>query len=1437
MSALNFPSSPTSGQQYTGDNGITYTYDGTKWIGSSPTLPAGTNSLINNGHVIQVTSSGNLVIPNGASILYQNGSPVTTGGGGGSTSTLVNGSYTVSIGDDGKFQTNNDTITSVDLRDTSGRGFYTDNTGFTLRSNGSNNWIFDTSGQLTIPSGGRISSVINHGVNLISYSEVSNDTELNLNTDSIDLYSWNDNFDVGAELYIDTSNTSSPYAYIGVQPGSGMSELIWNFDAEGKLSVPGNIKFSNLTLIDSTATNTVFKTMNSFIIETDKPANQYAPQWTFDNSGVLTMPGTIYANSTATISVGTTKEAWCNFLVSQQGSTATFLVQDVQFDQSGNVFATLINTNTTTNIIMVVKYDTSGNVLWGQQITGSAVSPVTFGLAVDLQSNLYITLTDLQSGSQVTTIAKLSGTTGGVVWATSLTDVGDIGFNAVMGTDAELIVNGIYNNNGNSNIFLMKFNPDNGGVIWQKQLVDIGYSDYDTGLAVDPGTGDIAISGTAENGGFIIITDTNGTFSRGVALNITTGSNVLQISDSVFDSHSNLYITGGLSTGNGSVVGGFIAKIDTSSNLAWCYQIGEGNTCIDITTSLVVDENNNVYVIGSTLTPGGDGYPVTSLGSFTPDGTERWQYWINTPAGVTFPGGFSTELFLESFVGLGNNISYRNGLLAIGVLATTGSYYYPYVMAVPSDGTQFFFDGDMLPIFSTASTWSAIPATPIVNTFTSVLSAGTMTIVTDVSLSSNSIEIGPSEGGTYDFTTSTSYLSQESWKFKPDGGLQFPDGTTQYTAWTTATQWTATPASGSCPINVQLTPDYFSAYMQNSHLELDNGGNWNIGSSYLGTLLVAEGSTATLISNDGSIVVRTGYTNEVTFNNNGSLTFSNTATIRDTHGNVITQSYFNGQSYLPNIAIGPHAGSNPADGNTIAIGYEAGQGPQEGHAIAIGARAGKNGQGFGAIAIGANAAGQIGGPAAAQSTGSIVILADGGNYYNNLTDAGPNTLVIKPIRNDGTPADVLFYNTTSGEITYGTAPVGGFSTTSTLVNGSYSFALGADGTLAFSNTATIQDPNGNVITQAYWYGNTNEPNIAIGPQAGANPQGGNMIAIGYEAGKGYQDNYAIALGARAGKFGQGQGAIAIGAFAAGQWGTSGSAQSANSIIINATGNQSTPLYDAGAGTFVVKPIRNDGTPADILYYNPTSGEISYGSAPSLNELVNGSYSVSLDSSGILTLSTASVILGIGTDPNVYIETINGEITNTWAFTSTGRFEVPGQIDISSTDTTDSGSGYAGFIKLTNSNTSATNINKSIRLSDAGNLQIVNSAYSETIFDLADNGNVTLSGAVINSSENATGSGDPAYPTAIDLTKTVNKLGDNTGSYYTLADGVEGQIMYLVKQHTVTDFTYSSIHVTVANAYYGINQLTSQNLYFGSGQDLITLLFTDGAWQQSGGTWD
>lgn len=61
------------------------------------------------------------------------------------------------------------------------------------------------------------------------------------------------------------------------------------------------------------------------------------------------------------------------------------------------------------------------------------------------------------------------------------------------------------------------------------------------------------------------------------------------------------------------------------------------------------------------------------------------------------------------------------------------------------------------------------------------------------------------------------------------------------------------------------------------------------------------------------------------------------------------------------------------------------------------------------------------------------------------------------------------------------------------------------------------------------------------------------------------------------------------------------------------------------------------------------------------------------------------------------------------------------LTISSANEHGGGTGYSDIAKFTNSKSGASNINKHIRLTNDGSLEIVNNAYTATIFHLADNG--------------------------------------------------------------------------------------------------------------------
>ena len=133
----------------------------------------------------------------------------------------------------------------------------------------------------------------------------------------------------------------------------------------------------------------------------------------------------------------------------------------------------------------------------------------------------------------------------------------------------------------------------------------------------------------------------------------------------------------------------------------------------------------------------------------------------------------------------------------------------------------------------------------------------------------------------------------------------------------------------------------------------------------------------------------------------------------------------------------------------------------------------------------------------------------------------------------------------------------------------------------------------------------------------------------------------------------------------------------------------------------------------------------------------------------------------------------------------------------------------------------------------GTLATTNLTLDANTWTFSGNGALTIPGVLIKSTVAKTGGG-VGTETAIDLTKSVNKL--TTGTY-TLADGVEGQIMYLVRQTTAT----TAVTVTVANSRLdGFMQTDIPFTPFTDGTDptnMATLIFTDSAWQSMGGFWN
>jgi hypothetical protein len=124
------------------------------------TFSGSTASSSTNSNIVLATNSKNFTFGSDGSTTFPNGAKLNNGT-----------SY--------QFATDNSVVTSLDLRDTSGRGFYTNGSGFSLRGNGDHTWTFGTDGNLTLPAGGEIHSSAGTG----NVSVQSNDGSNNFNWD------------------------------------------------------------------------------------------------------------------------------------------------------------------------------------------------------------------------------------------------------------------------------------------------------------------------------------------------------------------------------------------------------------------------------------------------------------------------------------------------------------------------------------------------------------------------------------------------------------------------------------------------------------------------------------------------------------------------------------------------------------------------------------------------------------------------------------------------------------------------------------------------------------------------------------------------------------------------------------------------------------------------------------------------------------------------------------------------------------------------------------------------------------------------------------------------------------------------------------------------------------------------------------------------------
>ena len=484
------------------------------------------------------------------------------------------------------------------------------------------------------------------------------------------------------------------------------------------------------------------------------------------------------------------------------------------------------------------------------------------------------------------------------------------------------------------------------------------------------------------------------------------------------------------------------------------------------------------------------------------------------------------------------------------------------------------------------------------------------------------------------------------------------------------------------------------------------------------------------------------------------------------------------------IAIGTQAGIGQM-WSTVAIGNNAGNTDQGASAIAIGRSAGNENQDWDAIAIGRRA-GQTD-----QQEGTIAV-----GYYAGKSNQRYHSIAI------GSQAGET--NQYWDAIAIGKG-------------------AGNDGqdhqTIAIGHRAGETEQNAQSVAIGTYAGNNNQGQhaIAIGAQAGNDSQGWTAVAIGEDAGNENQGFRGVGIGRYAGGYNQGQQSVAVGALAG------YSDQGEYSVAIGrhagegSQGNYAIAIgQEAGRGS-------NPDTVESVVTANWVSGGTT-GNVTMVLDTVNNVYpGMFIGGYGLNGLVTD---VNQGTNTVTFDSATSADASGEYVFFgSQGEYAIA--IGAYAADVVQHD--HSIVLNATGNSLVSASSNSFVVKPVRGDTTSLGMHYNTTT------GEITYGTKSILTTVTTTGSQDVAYPTALDLTKSVNKLSDNFTSRYTLADGVEGQVMYLVRQRTVTDLTLSSIGIVVANMYSGLNVGTNQTLYFGD--DMITLLFTDGAWQQTGGIWD
>ena len=301
---------------------------------------------------------------------------------------------------------------------------------------------------------------------------------------------------------------------------------------------------------------------------------------------------------------------------------------DVAVDTVGNVYVTgyLAGAGTQSDWV-TIKYDTDGNELWVTPHNGPANGfDAAMALGLDPGGNVYVTGMTEGNGTGRDAVTIKYDPDGSELWVARYNGPGNgTDSNRALVVDASGAVHVTGTSVGDGTGFdavTIKYDAD-GSELWVARYIGPGDSDEKGRDVTLDGQGNVCVTGSGypEHDFLTIKYDPDGNELWTARYN-GPGNDFDRADSMVLDTSGNIYVTGPVICGYQNDMA--TVKYDTEGNQQWATLYNDPSNSDDHPTKVTVDQEDNVYVTGYSISPG----PIFNYSCVTfkydEDGNQLW---------------------------------------------------------------------------------------------------------------------------------------------------------------------------------------------------------------------------------------------------------------------------------------------------------------------------------------------------------------------------------------------------------------------------------------------------------------------------------------------------------------------------------------------------------------------------------------------------------------------------------------------------------------------------------------------------------------------------------------------------------------------------------------------------------------------------------------------